>query len=259
MTQTQGTPEKAFSLAWTVVRSPTRAADAAKKSESLIPAACVYAGFVLTYLIFFWLKPFDFPDRNAPFPRETQGLWFWFRVMLWQPPLEAAWIALLVGLMEWFRRGTLGVRLVAGVAWTAAPFILMAGYAQNGMPKAAFAAGSAVWLGLFVPLWRAAPATEWRPTAALMLALNAIGVVLLVPMTLALWLGNPGFFTFAQALGGLWMLVAATIAVRRLGDLRLPRAFMAVLLSMFLQIAVAFTLHLLGLVPKEILKALLYA
>ena len=34
---------------------------------------------------------------------------------------------------------------------------------------------------------------------------------------------------------------------------------MAVLLSMFFQIAVAFTLYLLHIVPKDILKALLYA
>ena len=257
MTRTLGTPERTFALGWAALRSPSRAADEARKPGGAVPALWVYLAFTVGYLLFFWLKPFDFPDRNAPFPSEMQGLWFWFRVMLWQPPLELAWMAFLLGLVEWFRQGKLGVRMVVGVAWTAFPFILMAAY--RDAPKAAFAAGSAVWIGLFIPLWKRAATSDWKPLVVLMLALNAIGIALLAPMALAVAIDQPGFFTFSQAVGGLWMLVAGALALRKLSGLRLPRAFMAVLFSMFLQIAFAFTLHLLGLVPKEILKALLYA
>jgi len=55
----------------------------------------------------------------------------------------------------------------------------------------------------------------------------------------------------------LWMLGAGTLGLRELCALRLPRAFMAMLLSLVFQISAAFTLHLLGLVPKDILKAMM--
>ena len=92
-----------------------------------------------------------------------------------------------------------------------------------------------------------------------MLGLNAVGIVLLVPMTVAVFMDAPEVFTITQAIGGPWILGWGTVGLRELTGLRLPRAFMAMLFSMFLQIALAFTLHLLGIVPKEILKALFYA
>jgi hypothetical protein len=82
---------------------------------------------------------------------------------------------------------------------------------------------------------------------------------MLVPMGLAASLRSKELFMASQAAGGFWILGCATVGLRRLTGLRLPRVFMAVLLSMFFQIALAFTLHILGLVPKDILKALLYA
>ena len=57
--------------------------------------------------------------------RETQGLVFWLKVMLWQPPLEAAWIVFLLALCRWFSAGKLFWRLLAGVAFTASLFIVL--------------------------------------------------------------------------------------------------------------------------------------
>jgi hypothetical protein len=82
---------------------------------------------------------------------------------------------------------------------------------------------------------------------------------MLLPMALAVFIDADSLFKGAQIAGGLWVLLCGTLGLRALTDLRLPRCFMAVLMSMFMQIAFAFTLHMLGIVPKDILKALLYA
>ncbi|MBI5239524.1 MAG: hypothetical protein HY926_03565 [Elusimicrobia bacterium] len=278
-----------WALSKSFLFSPGRAAKDCTDDKNLAPCFWIYAAFTLGTMLFFALKPFDFPDQNAPYPREAQTLMFWFKVMLWQPPLEAAWIAFLLGLVVWFRRGSLPVRLTSAVAWTAVPFILMAVYAAAGKPGAgcshldmaaippacyeplaraareirlakwAMLLGAAVWIGLFVPLWRRLARTEVVPAITFMLGVNAVGVAMLAPMILATSLRSKGFFMASQAAGGFWILGCATLGLRQLTGLRLPRAFMAVLLSMFFQIALAFTLHLLGLVPKDILKALLYA
>lgn len=258
MTKTSSAPSAA-ELARACLFKPKRAAEESRRPGSLTPALWIYLVYLLASAVFFAWKPFDFPDPAAPFPRETQNLWFWLKVMLWQPPLELLWIGLLLALVEWFRAGKLFFRLVAAVAATAVPFVLLVVYKQGGLGWWGFALLSLVWAALMA-FWAArAPAESWRPVAALMLALNAIGLLMLAPMALSAAVGSPQLFQAAQIGGGLWVLLCGTLALRALTGLRLPRCFMAVLLSMFMQIAVAFTLHMLGLVPKDILKALLLA
>ena len=285
--------DRIWTLSKSFLFSPERAAQASQDERNLAPCFWIYAAFTLGTMLFFVMKPFDFPDQNAAYPREAQNLMFWFKVMLWQPPLEAAWMAFLLGLVVWFRQGSLPVRLTSAVAWAATPFILMGVYAAVGtdanraivelakgaagaaraeaearvlagaravtIAKWALGLGGVAWLGLFVPLWRRLTRAEVLPVVVFMLGVNAVGVVMLAPMVLATVLRSSGFFMAAQAVAGFWILGCGTLGLRKLTGLRLPRAFMAVLLSMFFQIAVAFTLHLLGLVPKDILKALLYA
>ena len=251
---------KTLALGKLYLISPTRGAQAARDEENLAPSLWLYAAFVLGYMVFFRYKPLDFPDKNAPLPAEVQDLFFWFKVTLWQPPLEAAWIVFLIGLIQWFEKGSWPVRFMTAVLWTATPFILIAAYAQKGgLPKTGLAAGFAAWLALFYPLIRKAPRKRWMPMISYMMGLNVIGIVLLLPMAIAVALDAPMLFNASQAAGGIWILIVGTLGLRELTGLRLSRAFMAVLLSMFFQIALAFNLHLLGLVPKEILKALFYA
>lgn len=239
--------------------SPSGAADAARLPGSLAPALAIYAVFLLATALFYSRKPFDFPDRNAAFPRETQNLAFWLKVMVWQPPLEAAWIVFLTALVEWFRRGRLALRLMGATLATALPFVLIILYYQSVLSWGVFAAAAVCWLAALTPLLRRAPAEQWRAVTSFMLALNVIGLTLLVPMKLAISLDSSPLYTGSQIAGGLWILLTGTLGLRALTGLRLPRCFMSVLLSMFLQIAFALTLHFLGVVPKEILKALLYA
>ncbi len=242
-------------LAKIFLTSPSRAVEASRDEKNLAPCLWIYAAFTVATMLFFMLKPGDFPDQSAAYPHE-----FWFKVMLWQPPLEAAWLAGLLGLAVWFRQGSLPVRLALAVVWTAAPLGLSV-YAVAGTNTdiAHWALGlEALALVLFVPLWRQLKRSEALPVAIFMLSVNIIGIVMLAPMVLATLLRSSNLFTATQVVGGFWILGWGTMGLRQLTGLRLPRAFMAVLLSMFFQIYVALALNLLGLLSKTILKALVF-
>ncbi len=252
---------EALRLARLYLVSPSQAAEAARREENFRPNLQLYLAFVAATMVFFAVKPFDFPDTSAVLPRAGADPLFWLKTALFQPPLEAAWIVSLMGLVCWLRGGSLPVRLAVAVAWAASPFILMAAYSSPnmGMGKLLFAALSLLWAAAYYPLLRGLSRQDWLPLASFMLGVNVIGVALIPLMTVAVLARSAGAFTTVQALGGLWMLGVGTLGLRQLTGLRLPRAFMALLFSMVFQIAVAFTLHLLGIVPKDILKALLYA
>src|SRR5690349_1925592 len=81
--------------------SPRQAAQESKNEENFKPALLIYLLFLIGYILFFWLKPLDFPDTGARVG-ENGGLLFWLKVMFWQPPLEAAWIVFLTGFVVWF-------------------------------------------------------------------------------------------------------------------------------------------------------------
>lgn len=241
---------------WLFLRSPSGAAEACLRLDGALATLRIYIAFTFFYFLFFWLKPAGFPDPNAASTR--QGVLFWLQVMLWQPPLEAAWIAFLIGLLEWFKEGGLPLRLAAAVLWTAIPFALAALEMGGLLAKAILAPAVLLWLWPFYLLLRGLPRAEWLAPAGFMLGLNAIGLALLPPMIIMTILQSASGFTMTQAVGGLWMLAAAALGLRRLHRQKLARAFMSVLLSMFLQIALALSLHRMGLLPKDILKALLY-
>lgn len=259
MTKTASKRPSLAEYGWRCLIKPSAAAETAQQAGSLAPAIWLYVLFLLGTAVLYAWKPFDFPDRNAPFPADTQNLWFWLKVMAWQPPLEAAWVVFLLALLEWMRAGKLFWKLAGGVLATAVPFILLVYYSQHALGKPAYGLANLGWLAVIgVFAWRV-PRDAWRPTFSLMLAINVIALVSLVPMALAVPLESENLFKAGQIGGGLWVLLCGTLALRKLTGQRLPRCFMAVLLSMFMQIAFAFSLHMIGIVPKDILKALLYA
>jgi hypothetical protein len=248
-------PSRIWTLSKAFLSSPARAAEASRDEDNLAPCLWIYAACTLATMLFFTLKPFDFPDQSAAYPRE-----FWFKAMLWQPPLEAAWMAFLLGLAVWFRQGSLPLRLALGVAWAAAPLGLSV-YSVAGADAhiAKWALGlEAAALCLLVPLWRRLARAEVLPVVIFMLGVNVIGIVMLAPMVLAALLRSSNFFMATQVVGGFWILGWGTLGLRELTGLRLPRAFMAVLLSMFFQIQIAVTLYMSGLMSKGVLKALMF-
>lgn len=240
--------------------SPSKAAAEARSPRSLSVNARIYGLFLLLWAVFFWLKPFDFPDANAGLPLTARGPLFWLKAALWQLPVELLLVFLLLGLLEWMREGSLPFKLVCAVGWTLASFVLVVAYAQKmGLSKAALAFGGLVSFAPFALLARRVKKEDARAVLSFLLGVNAVGLPMLAGMALATAAGLPVLFKGAQIAGGFWMIGASAVGLRELSGLRMARAFMAFLLSLFLQILFVLVLYFLGLVPDDILRgALLY-
>ena len=193
-----------------------------------------------------------------PPPQEIQNFFYWFKVNLWHPLLDAAWIILLLGLLRWFKEGRLGARMLGAAAWAALPgLLILLYYKLKVFPWFTLALGTAAWLYPLRPLLRGMTREEWFPMALFMVALNALGLVILLPMSVCLAGRWREAFMAAQIGGGLWMLRNGALGIRELSGLRLSRAFLAVLFSLFHLVGLSFLLHFLG-APATVLKAVFY-
>lgn len=250
-------PKKLFKTGWQYLTSPQQAAKSCKKSGVDADCLWLYAIATFAFMVVFWLKPFDFPDPNVPVPTELQDFAFWLRAEAWQPVLEFGWIVFLLGFLRFYQKGSWPVRLAASVLWTAAPFILIVLYAQiHAFPKWGFALGCLAWVGSFYPVLKKTGRADWWPLINFSAGVNAVAIPIVLALAVSVWTRTPELFKAGQIAGGLWLLGATTVGVRELSGLRLPRAFMAVILSAFLQFALTFCLHFLG--AHGVLKALYY-
>ncbi|MBI5882521.1 MAG: hypothetical protein HZB91_05390 [Elusimicrobia bacterium] len=251
-------PAGPVGLGWLVLFDPRAAARECGRAESLASSLWIYAAFLVAFAVFTGLKPPGFPGGGS-MPFTTEGSGHLAQAAFWNLPMEAVWIVFLMGLVRFFRSGTLAVRLAIGVAWAAWSLILVVLYLQvHSMGKAAFLAGTAVWLGLFYPCLRGVPASEWRQVTGFMLALNAVFLPLAAPLTVSAMLRHENAFIAGQVVMGLWLLWSGASGLRELTGLRLPRAFMAILLSVVFQAALVLSLYAAGIVPREILMVMLF-
>lgn len=260
MTKTPAThkaPSSALGLGLLLLASPSRGAQACRDERAWGPALRIFGAFVGLSVLFYWWKPFDFPEKLLPFPREELTLFFWFKAMLVQIPFELALIAFTIGFVEWLRAGSFGFKLVTSVGWTAFALIVnIVAYVDHATASAKplFAVGALAAFAPFYALLRKVRPEEWKPVSAFLLAINAIGIVLFVPMALCTAAEAAQAYKIVQVAGLLWLLGASTLGLRAATGLKLKSAFMAMLFGMCFQIALAFTLHLLG-VPGNWLKA----
>lgn len=250
-------PKRLLKLCWLFMRHPENAAKECEKPAFDKDCLWLYVLSTLAFMVLFWLKPYNFPDPNIPVPSELQDLPYWLKAELWQPVLELGWIMFLLGFLRFYATGSWPVKLTASVAWTAAPYILIVAYAQvHAFPKWAFALGCVAWVASFYPVLSKAGKKDWWPLLNFSMGVNAIGLPIVALLALSVAANVPDAFKALQIVGGLWLLGATTLGVRYLSGLRMPRVFMAVILSAFLQFALTFCLHFLG--AAGVLKALYY-
>lgn len=239
--------------------SPSRAAAASCEDRALVDALKVYALTLLAAAAFYRFKPYDFPDANAAVPMGPQGILFWLKVMAWQPLLMGALIAFCAVLLRWMKDGWLPLKLASSLLWSAVPLIATIFYVKNQLPKPAFAAIMVLWALPGLHIARNVPAREWRPLAAFLLGLNAVQLAALLPealVTVARWEAG---YKGVVGLAGLWMLVGGALGLKALPPQRpLPRALLPLLFALVLQIVVVVAAFMLGWLPVETLKALLY-
>ncbi|MBI3289138.1 MAG: hypothetical protein HYZ74_06440, partial [Elusimicrobia bacterium] len=100
---------------------------------------------------------------------------------------------------------------------------------------------------------------EWEVLAAFMLGLNAIELAALAPEAVVTAMRWEAGYKGVVGLAGFWMLLAGALGLKALPPERpLPRALLPLLFALVLQIEVVVAAFMLGVLPAETLKALLY-
>ena len=239
--------------------SPTQAASACTEDSALFDALKVYGLTLLAAALFYRFKPYDFPDANAAVPMGPQGLFFWFKVMAWQPLLMAALVAFAAVLLRWLKDGWLPIKVATSFFWCTIPLILTVLYAKNAIPKSTFAVLMVAWALPAAYVGKDIAVRDWRLLATFLLGLNAVELAALLPemaVTLMRWEAG---YKAVVGLAGLWMLVGGALGLKHLPPQRpLPRTLLPLLFALVLQIEVVIAAFMLGWLPVETLKALLY-
>jgi hypothetical protein len=238
---------------------PSQAADACQKDEALVDGLKVYAALAGVELASAWFNPLSFLDPNAPV-RPSHGAGFWINVALWEPILSALGIFFTILLLDWMRQGWLFKKFASAAFWAAVPALLAAYYYTTNFGRGLFIALLAVWAAPSAYLARKVAAGDWRKLAAFLLGLNAIQLLCTAAeyLTVVPLRSKPGFYIVSIA-SLVWTLASAGTGLRRLcatSSARVVLAFLLAVLSVPIAIALA---YLLGLMPEEVLKVVLFA
>ena len=239
--------------------SPSKAAAACSEDGALLDSLKIYGLTLLTAAVFYRFKPYNFPDASAAIPMAPQGILFWLKVMLWQPLLMAALIGFCGLLMRWTKDGWLPLKIATSLFWSATPLILTVLYVKSSVPKSIFAVLLVVWIVPGVLIARRVPAREWRTLAAFLLGLNAVELAAMLPEAVVTMLRWEAGYKGVLGLAGFWMLIGGALGLKSIPPVRpLPRALLPLLFALVLQITVVVATFMLGWLPVETLKALLY-
>lgn len=250
---------KAATLGRDLLARPGEAVERLRGTEGLRPALWIYVAYLAVSTAFHTLKPPDFPSlpAGAPALEVEGGALFWARVHAYNPLFTAAGIALIGWFAGLLRGGRLPLRLGAAALCGTLPALLVVARTQDGVSLPAFAggwvllAGAAVWAGRRMDL------PPWRPLSALILAVNVVALALMPALGLAAGLRAPAAYHILELAMVFWTLGLAAFGVSRLGDLSAARAFCAIFAATVCQVFLIFSLHLLGIIPRDALKALM--
>lgn len=252
--------KSAWDFAKLFLFSPSKAADACLKKESLADGLKVYALLAAAELVSSWFNPLSFLDPNAPV-LPPHGLGFWLRVAMWEPVLFAFSVVVTVLVLDWMREGWLPLKTATATLWSAVPVILALRYVS---PAMAFGRGTSIallaaWAAPAVWLSRRIPAERWRKAGVFLLGLCAIelATLLLEFATVVPLRSLYGFYALSFLTIG-WLLVCVGVGLRKLYATSTARVVLGFLFSMIVVSVIPPVAYLLGLMPMEVLKIVLY-
>lgn len=254
--------KNASALAADLLLRPSKALDRMTgTSAALGESALIYAAYLAASAVFYTLKPPDFPPvaEGAPVVRLEGGLLFWLKVLAWNPFFTVVGIALTAWYARLLYPGRLAFRLVLSCAATALPLIALLAYTNNSLSKPLFALA---WLALLLfaaPGFLRVERVLWPVLFSIFLSINAVALALLPLFCAAIFLRVPLLYHGIEIAMMFWMLGLAAYGVHRAAGLPTARAFCAIFLSALVQVFFVFSLHMLGLIPKDALKALMIA
>lgn len=240
--------------------SPSKAADACLKKESLADGLKLYALLAVAELASSWFNPLSFLDPNAPV-LPPHGLGFWLRVAAWEPVLFVFSVIVTVLVLDWMRDGWLPLKTATATLWSAVPVILALRYVA---PAMAFGRGASIallaaWTAPAVWLARRVPAERWRKIGVFLLGLSAIQLVTLILefATVVPLRSLHGFYALSFLTIG-WLLVCVGVGLRKLCQTSTARVVLGFLFAVLVVSVIPPVAYLLGLMPMEVLKIVLY-
>jgi hypothetical protein len=240
--------------------SPSKAADACLKKEAVVDGLKVYAVLAVAELLSSRFNPLAFLDPNAPV-LAPHGAAFWLRVGLWEPVLFGLSVFFTVLVLDWMREGWLPLKTATATFWSAVPVALAVYYAspETTLGKGVFIALLAVWTLPALWLSRRIPAERWRKIGVFLLGLSAIQLVCLVLefATVVPARSKAGFYVLSFVSIG-WLLVCAGVGLRKLCGMSAARVVLGFLFAVLVSAVVPALAYLLGLMPMEVLKVVLY-
>ena len=242
--------------------TPGRGALEARRPENLRPSLLLYLAASAASLLFWTLIPRAFPAPSGALGSGAFSLPLASRALssLWTAALELAGAGLTAAFALYLKSGrpapAAARNLIAAAAATAPLILLLASYAPRSgslpvLPVLGLAAGAGIWL-----LRRGT--SEWRPPLAFLLGLNAASFILLPALAAAFWVGSEKLYQGAEIAGGLWILWATARGLGALAEIKMPRAFLSIVLALIAQISLALAFNRLGLLPVPLLKAVMY-
>lgn len=240
--------------------SPSKAADACLERKALADGLKVYAVLAVAEWVSSMFNPLAFLDPNAP-ALAPHGAGFWLRVALWEPVLFGLSVVITVLVLDWMREGWLPLKTAAATLWSAVPVVLALRYVA---PAMAFGKGLtisllALWIVPAIAVSRRVPRDRWRKVGVFLLGLSAIQLVTLVLefVTVVPARSLYGFYALSFLTIG-WLLVCVGAGLSRLCETSTARVVLAFLFAVLVVSVVPPVAFLLGLMPKEVLKVVLY-
>ncbi len=252
--------KRAWDFAALFLFSPSKAADACLRKEALADGLKVYGVLAVAELISSHFDPLAFLDPNAPV-LPPHGLGFWLRVAMWEPVIFGLSVVITVLVLEWMRAGWLPLKTAAATLWSAVPVILALRYVA---PAMAFGKGVTtgllvLWIAPALALARRVPGERWRKVGIFLLGLSAIQLVCLAAefLTVVPLRSLTGFYVLS-VLSIAWLLACVGIGLRKLCETSAARVVLGFVFALLVSSVVPAFAFLLGLMPMEVLKIVLY-
>lgn len=258
---------EAWTLALETLFAPGRAAERLRGPGAGFAAALrVYLTYLLTAVAFYTFKPSDFPAAAQGIggwpalpPAAAATPLFWAKVMAWNPVLLLIWIAFLAGYCRFLKSFPfpLAAQLLGVTLYSLLPLAPILLYTSGRLERPAFLL---LWAVIAIPLLygiRGYGASRCKTLASTLMALNAVSLALFPPFCAAVILRSETAYGILEILSLFGSLILGSLLLSRVEGLSTPRAFAALFLSILSQMWLVVSMYLAGLLPKDILKAMM--
>ncbi len=240
--------------------SPGKAAEACGRPGAWMQGLRVGLLFIVIQVFVSSLNPLSFMDPTAPLA-QAHNFGFWLTVGACEPLLMCLSIFFTVLLFEWMRTGWLPLKTAAATMWCAFLIGLTLVYARSGLnlSKAFFLALLCLWLLPTIAFSRRIAREQWLRMATFLLGLSVIQIIcLILELAVVAPTRSTAAFYAVCLTTLLWMLGFFGAGMRQMTGTSSARSVLAFIFAMIVSSVFPILAYLLGLMPKEVLKVILF-